>query len=88
MFPSVARLGQNGEATGASPTMGPSLRFAREIVMNPIGANLWIWDSPVTDDVIWRRAPLIAAMGFDLVELPLEHPDDWNPSLVKPILDD
>ena len=56
--------------------------------MNPIGANLWIWESPVTDDVIRRHAPLIAAMGFDLVELPLEHPDDWNPSLVKPILDD
>ena len=56
--------------------------------MNPIGANLWIWDSPVTDDVIRRRAALIAAMGFDLIEIPLENPGDWNPRLVKPILDD
>ncbi|CAA9572257.1 MAG: hypothetical protein AVDCRST_MAG87-2538 [uncultured Thermomicrobiales bacterium] len=43
---------------GPSHRTRPSLRFAREIVMNPIGANLWIWDSPVTDDVIRRRAPL------------------------------
>ncbi len=56
--------------------------------MNSIGANLWIWDSPVTDDVIRRRAPLVREMGFDLVELPLENPGDWNPRLVKPMLDD
>ena len=56
--------------------------------MNPIGANLWIWDSPVTDAMIRDRAPLVREMGFDLVELPLENPGDWHPSLVKPILDD
>jgi len=56
--------------------------------MNPIGANLWIWDSPITDAVIRRRAPLIASMGFNLIELPLENPGDWSPRLVKPILDD
>nr|MBA2246654.1 TIM barrel protein [Chloroflexia bacterium] len=56
--------------------------------MNSIGANLWIWDSPVTDGVIRRRAPLIAAMGLDLIELPLENPGDWTPRIVKPIVDD
>ncbi len=56
--------------------------------MNSIGANLWIWDSPVTNDVIRQRAPLIAAMGFDLIELPLENPGDWTPRIVKPIVDD
>jgi D-psicose/D-tagatose/L-ribulose 3-epimerase len=54
----------------------------------PIGANLWIWDSPVTTDVIRVRAPQVAAMGFDVVELPLESPDDWAPAAVKPILED
>jgi len=47
--------------------------------MNLIGANLWIWDSPVTTDVVRKRAPLVAAMGFDLVEIPLENVGDWTP---------
>ena len=56
--------------------------------MNPIGANLWIWDSPVTTGVIRNRAPLVLAMGFDLIELPLENPGDWDADLVRPILED
>lgn len=47
--------------------------------MNSIGANLWIWDSPITTAVIRERAPLVASMGFDLIEIPLEQPDDWTP---------
>lgn len=53
----------------------------------PIGANLWIWDSPVTNGVIRERAPQVAAMGFDAIELPLESPDDWGAADVRPILD-
>lgn len=53
-----------------------------------IGANLWIWDSPVTTDVIRRRAPQVAAMGFDAIELPLEAPGDWTASDVRPILEE
>ncbi|HVL25804.1 MAG TPA: sugar phosphate isomerase/epimerase family protein [Thermomicrobiales bacterium] len=53
----------------------------------PIGANLWIWDSPVTTDVIRERAPQVAAMGFDAIELPLETAVDWSAREVKPILD-
>lgn len=56
--------------------------------MNPIGANLWIWDSPVTTDVIRFRAPRLRRMGFDLIEIPLENPGDWDPTLVGPTLDD
>lgn len=56
--------------------------------MNPIGANLWIWDSPITADVIRERAPLIASMGFDLVEIPLEQADDWTPEAVDDALRD
>jgi D-psicose/D-tagatose/L-ribulose 3-epimerase len=54
----------------------------------PFGANLWIWDSPVTTDVIRARAPQIAAMGFAVAELPLESPGDWAPDRVKSILED
>jgi D-psicose/D-tagatose/L-ribulose 3-epimerase len=56
--------------------------------MNPIGANLWIWDSPITADVIRARAPLVASIGFDLIELPLEQPDDWTPDQVNGALRD
>src|SRR5687767_5644555 len=54
----------------------------------PIGANLWIWDSPVTADVIRARAPQVAAMGFDAIELPLESSVDWSAREVRPILED
>jgi D-psicose/D-tagatose/L-ribulose 3-epimerase len=54
----------------------------------PFGANLWIWDSPVTTDVIRARAPQIATMGFAVAELPLESPGDWAPEVVKPILEE
>lgn len=51
-----------------------------------IGANLWIWDSPVTTDVIRQRAPQVNALGFDAIELPLEDASDWSASEVRPIL--
>lgn len=54
--------------------------------MYPIGANLWIWDSPVTTGVIMERAPLVRRMGFDLVELPLENAGDWSAEDVAPLL--
>lgn len=53
-----------------------------------IGANLWIWDSPVTAEVIRDRAPRVAAMGFDAVELPLEAPGDWTAQDVRPVLEE
>lgn len=53
-----------------------------------IGANIWIWESPVTTEVIRDLAPRVAAWGFDLVELPLENPGDWNPAEVRHILEE
>lgn len=38
------------------------------------GVSLWLWTSPVTNDVIEEYAPKIAEFGFDTVELPLEDP--------------
>jgi D-psicose/D-tagatose/L-ribulose 3-epimerase len=47
--------------------------------MNPIGVNAWVWVSPPTTDAVAELAPRVKAMGFDLFELGLENPGDWNP---------
>jgi D-psicose/D-tagatose/L-ribulose 3-epimerase len=49
--------------------------------MRRIGANLWIWESPITDSVIGELAPRVADLGFDVIELPVEEPGAWDPSL-------
>ncbi|UED83263.1 sugar phosphate isomerase/epimerase family protein [Streptomyces profundus] len=43
-----------------------------------IGANPWIWHSPVDDAALAETLPRLAKWGFDAVELPLESPDDWS----------
>ena len=47
--------------------------------MNPIGANAWIWISPLTDERLAELAPRVRAWGFDVIELPIEHLGDWDP---------
>ncbi len=54
--------------------------------MNAIGANTWIWTSPLTDERLAVLAPRIRAWGFDVVELPIEDPGDWDPGLAAEIL--
>lgn len=54
--------------------------------MNPIGANTWIWTSPLTDGKLAELVPRISAWGFDLAELPVENPGDWDPDLAADIL--
>ena len=53
----------------------------------PIGANLWIWESPVTTEVIRDFAPRLRAWGFDVIELPVESRDDWDAGVVRPVLE-
>jgi D-psicose/D-tagatose/L-ribulose 3-epimerase len=48
--------------------------------MNPIGVNAWVWVSPPTNETIAAVAPRVKAMGFDLLELGLENPGDWDPA--------
>jgi D-psicose/D-tagatose/L-ribulose 3-epimerase len=47
--------------------------------VNPIGANAWIWASPITDAKIANLVPRVAGLGFDLIELPVEEPGAWDP---------
>ncbi|MFH9069873.1 sugar phosphate isomerase/epimerase family protein [Streptomyces alboflavus] len=53
----------------------------------PLGANPWIWHSPVTADALADVLPRLAGWGFDCVELPLEQPGDWEPTAVAKLLD-
>ena len=56
--------------------------------MNPLGANTWIWVSPLTDDRLATLAPRIAGWGFDVIELPIEQLGDWDPDRARRLLDD
>jgi D-psicose/D-tagatose/L-ribulose 3-epimerase len=44
-----------------------------------IGANTWIWTSPLSDEALSRLAPQLHDWGFDVVELPVEQLGDWSP---------
>jgi D-psicose/D-tagatose/L-ribulose 3-epimerase len=52
----------------------------------PIGANPWIWHSPVTDAALAQTIPQLGRWGFDAIELPLEQPGDWTPLAVTKLL--
>jgi D-psicose/D-tagatose/L-ribulose 3-epimerase len=54
--------------------------------VNPLGANTWIWVSPLTDDRLATLAPRIRDWGFDVIELPIEQPDDWDPGRAADLL--
>ena len=54
--------------------------------MNAIGANTWIWVSPLTDERLAQLAPLVRDFGFDVIELPIENPGDWDPGRARELL--
>lgn len=56
--------------------------------MTEVGANIWIWESPVTDAAIAEVAPRVAELGFDLIELPVEEPGAWDPDRAAGVLTD
>lgn len=36
------------------------------------GVNTWVWTAPLTTEGVAELAPLVAEMGFDVIEVPLE----------------
>jgi len=52
------------------------------------GVILWVWEAPITDDVIARRVPQAAEMGFDVVEFPLEEPGAFDYEAARELLDE
>ena len=55
--------------------------------MRALGVNTWVWTSPLTDAELERIAPRVAGWGFDVIELPVENPGDWDPRRARALLD-
>ncbi|MFD5030863.1 sugar phosphate isomerase/epimerase family protein [Streptomyces sp. NPDC058405] len=53
----------------------------------PLGANPWIWHSPVDGAALAEVLPKLAGWGFDCVELPLEQTGDWDPAATARLLE-
>jgi D-psicose/D-tagatose/L-ribulose 3-epimerase len=51
-----------------------------------LGANTWIWTSPLTDEGLAELAPRLRDWGFDLVELPVEQLGDFDASRAAEVL--
>ncbi|MQA75714.1 MAG: TIM barrel protein [Solirubrobacterales bacterium] len=48
---------------------------------NAVGASTWIWVSPLTDERLAELAPHVRGLGFDVIELQVEVPGQWDPAL-------
>lgn len=46
--------------------------------MAQIGVNAWVWSSPVNTAEFGRLAPIVATMGFDLIEVGIESTTDLD----------
>lgn len=46
--------------------------------MAQIGVNAWVWSSPITTAELARLAPIVAGMGFDLIEVGIESTTDLD----------
>lgn len=53
-----------------------------------LGVNTWVWTSPLTDAGLAALAPRIRSWGFDVIELPVENPGDWDPRRAATLLSD
>ena len=51
-----------------------------------LGANTWIWTSPLTDEGLAELAPQLRDWGFDIVELPVEQLGDFSPERAAEVL--
>lgn len=51
-----------------------------------LGVNTWVWTSPLDDESLAALAPRIRDWGFDLIELPVENPGDWDPARAADLL--
>lgn len=52
----------------------------------PIGANTWIWTSPLGDAELPAMAARLARLGFDGMEIPLEGAGDLDPQRTAAVL--
>jgi D-psicose/D-tagatose/L-ribulose 3-epimerase len=66
--------------------MNTTARDRRETAMPAIGANTWIWVSPLDDAGLAELAPQVQKWGFEVIELPLENPDDLDVARTQDLL--
>ncbi len=52
-----------------------------------LGISTWVWTSPATTRKLEDLIPHIADMGFDVVELPVESPGQFDPARVRALAD-
>jgi len=52
-----------------------------------LGISTWVWLSPATTEALERLIPHIAALGYDVVELPVEEPGQFDVDRVKALAD-
>ncbi|MFE9204524.1 sugar phosphate isomerase/epimerase family protein [Micromonospora sp. NPDC007230] len=58
------------------------------MISHPLGVNTWVWASPLTDATLAALAARVAGWGFDVLELPVENPGDWEPRQAAQVLAD
>jgi D-psicose/D-tagatose/L-ribulose 3-epimerase len=51
--------------------------YVKEIKMK-FGVNTWVWTAPLTNTELETIAPLVAKMGFDHIEIPIDDPKDLD----------
>jgi D-psicose/D-tagatose/L-ribulose 3-epimerase len=56
--------------------------------VSSIGANTWIWTSPLTDRRLSTLAPHVKGLGFDVIELPVESLGDWDAGRAAELLEE
>lgn len=54
----------------------------------PLGVSTWVWTSPLDDANLATLASRVSDWGFDVIELPVENPGDWDPSRAAGVLAD
>jgi D-psicose/D-tagatose/L-ribulose 3-epimerase len=57
-------------------------------VTHPLGVSTWVWTSPLDDRTLVELAGKVAGWGFDVLELPVENPGDWDPAAAARVLSD
>ncbi|HXY85060.1 MAG TPA: sugar phosphate isomerase/epimerase family protein [Gaiellaceae bacterium] len=54
--------------------------------MNPVGANTWIWQSPLDDAALGPLVARVGELGFDSIELPIEELGGYDPRLAAELI--
>jgi D-psicose/D-tagatose/L-ribulose 3-epimerase len=78
---------------GGRPSAGPEPRESDVALPaaprpHPVGVNTWVWTSPLTDEALRGIAARVAGWGFEVLELPVENPGDWDPATAARVLAD